>query len=113
MSTSKPTDFAYHLTKYLSNYLPGQINVSSNTIMSYRDAFSLLLKFCKEQKELLPERLTIQNFSRELVEEFLIWMERERENSISTRNQRLASIHAFLNTYKLRLLNTCYSASIL
>jgi len=36
----KETDFAWHLTGFLSKYLPGQRNVSTNTIASYRDAFN-------------------------------------------------------------------------
>lgn len=36
-------------------------------------------------------------FSKELIIEFLDWLENERNCSISTRNQRLAAIHAFLH----------------
>ena len=32
----KPTDFAKALSRYLSDYLPGQRNVSPNTIKSYQ-----------------------------------------------------------------------------
>ncbi len=32
------TDFARHVAGFLSRYLPGQRNVSTNTIASYRDA---------------------------------------------------------------------------
>ena len=39
----KPTDFAKALSHYLGIYLPGQRNVSTNTIKSYRDTFKLLL----------------------------------------------------------------------
>ena len=38
----KPTDFAYHLTTYLSKYLPGRLGISRNTIWSYRGS----LFFC-------------------------------------------------------------------
>ncbi len=40
----KPTDFAIYLTQFLSDYLPGQKNVSPHTIRSYRDTFKLLLR---------------------------------------------------------------------
>lgn len=91
----KPTDFAYHLTNYLSKYLPGLIGLSSNTIKSYRDTFSMLLRYCKDEKGLPPERLCLKDLSRGLVEDFLSWLETERSCSISTRNQRLSAIHAF------------------
>jgi len=91
----KPTDFAYHLTNYLSKYLPGQMGVSSNTIKSYRDAFSILLRYCRDEKGLPPERLLLKDLTKEVIEDFLNWLEVERSCSISTRNQRLSAIHAF------------------
>ncbi|EKE04042.1 MAG: hypothetical protein ACD_20C00111G0001 [uncultured bacterium] len=91
----KPTDFAMHLTKFLSEYLLSQKNVSRNTITSYRDTFKLLLMFCQKEKELPCEKLTMNLLTKELVTDFLDWLEHERECSISTRNQRLAAIHSF------------------
>lgn len=91
----KPTDFAYHLTRYLGEYLPGQRNVSTNTIKSYRDAFSLLLTYCRQERAMALERLTLQSLTAALIEEFLLWLERARGNGATTRNQRLAALHAF------------------
>lgn len=91
----KPTDFAYHLTNYLGKYLPGHIGVSPNTIKSYRDTFSILLRYYKDEKGLPPERLLLKDLTREHIEDFLSWLESERKCGISTRNQRLSAIHAF------------------
>lgn len=91
----KPTDFAYSLSSYLSKYLPGEVGSSSNTIKSYRDTFSILLKYCAREKGIPPEKLTLFQMDKALVEDFLLWIETERKCSISTRNQRLAAIHAF------------------
>ena len=44
----KSTDFAKNLTSFFGNYLPGVKNLSGNTILSYRDAFRLLLIFCRD-----------------------------------------------------------------
>lgn len=41
----KSLDFALLLSKYLTQYLPAQRDLSSNTICSYRDTFKLLLIF--------------------------------------------------------------------
>lgn len=90
-----PTDLATHLTAYLGSYLPGQRNVSTNTIRSYRDTFSLLLAYCSDVRGLALERLTLQKLASTLIEEFLAWLEQTRGNSVTTRNQRLAAIHAF------------------
>lgn len=91
----KPTDFAKHLTNFLSSYLPSQKNVSKNTIYSYRDAFKLFIRYCQEAKQIPPEKLTMGMLSRDLITGFLDWLESERKCSISTRNQRLTAIHSF------------------
>lgn len=90
----KPTDFSKYLTCFLSEYLPAQKNVSRNTIKSYRDTFKLLLLFCKEDG-LPAEKVTMQKLSPDRLERFLLWLETERKNSISTRNLRLTAIHSF------------------
>lgn len=91
----RTTDFAKYLTDYLSIYLPGQRNLSPNTISSYRDTFKLLLLFCREEKGISPEHLTLSNIDDDLILAFMFWIETERKCSIATRNQRLAAIHAF------------------
>lgn len=91
----KPTDFALHLTKYLSQYLPGQSGASKNTVQSYRDTFSLLLTYCQEEKHISPQKLTLTQLDRVLIEQFLMWLEEERNCCAGTRNNRLAAIHAF------------------
>jgi len=90
-----PTNFAKYLTSFLSAYLTTQKNVSKNTIYSYRDTFKLLLRYCQEVKGIAIERISIDLLTAELIKDFLNWLEHERKCSISTRNQRLASIHSF------------------
>ena len=91
----KPTDFATHLTEFLSVYLPRQKNASKNTIASYRDTFKLLLRFCLEQKDIPVEKLNMNMLSHVIIADFLEWLEEERKCCIATRNQRLAAIHSF------------------
>ena len=91
----KPTDFAYYLSHFLTTYMAGQRNLSINTIQSYRDTFSLMLKYFSGIKGIPPEKINIDMVAKESVEEFLLWLEDDRGCSVSTRNQRLAAIHAF------------------
>jgi site-specific recombinase XerD len=91
----KPTDFARHLTGFLSAYLPGQQGVSANTIKSYRDSFALFLTFCRDAKGLRIEKFTLSQFDGDLVTDFLDWLEVERGNTTRTRNQRLSALHVF------------------
>jgi len=90
------SDFAYYMTSYLSAYLPGQRNVSTNTIKSYRDTFRLMLIYLKDKENMPPERIQMKSITRDSVCKFLDWLEKERNCSITTRNQRLACIHAFI-----------------
>jgi integrase/recombinase XerD len=91
----KPTDFAKALSSYFSSYLPGQRNVSSHTIKSYRNTFRLFLTYCKQVRGLIIEKLCLQHIDEPLILGFLSWLEQDRKNSIATRNQRLACIHGF------------------
>jgi site-specific recombinase XerD len=97
----KPTDFAYHLTTYLSKYLPGKAGISRNTILSYRDTFSLLLRFCSEDKAMTIEKITLKALTKNLIDEFLVWLETQRGCAVSTRNQRLSAIHSFFRYLQL------------
>lgn len=90
-----PTDFAYYLTKYLSGYLAGHRNLSANTIASYRDTFKLLLRFCREEKGIPAEALSLKDFSKAFVLEFITWLKECRHCTESTRNQRLTVIRSF------------------
>lgn len=91
----KETDFARYLTQFLTVYLPGHLGSKKNTLLSYRDSFSLLLTYCRDVENLAPEKLIIRQIDRELILRFLKWLEEERHCKITTRNQRLAAIHSF------------------
>ena len=93
----KKTDFARYLTQFLSTYLPGQVGSKRNTQLAYRDSFSLFLRYCRDQENLSPEKLTIAKIDRELILRFLQWLEDERNCKAATRNQRLAAIHSFFS----------------
>lgn len=91
----KPTDFSVHVTTFLTHYLAAQRNVSPNTIKAYRDVFTLLLRFCRDVQGIVPERLRLEQIDVSLVEAFLDYLERERQSAPTTRNHRLAALHAF------------------
>lgn len=91
----KPTDFSIHVTNFLTSYLAAQRNLSPNTIKSYRDVFTLLLRFCRDIQGIAPEKLRLQLIDVSLVEAFLDYLETERKSSPSTRNHRLTTLHAF------------------
>src|SRR2546423_14422832 len=91
----KPTDFSLYLTQFLSDYLPGQKNVSPNTLRSYRDTFKLLLQYFQEREGIPPEKISMSCLIQERVISFLDWLETERRCAVTTRNLRLTAIHSF------------------
>lgn len=91
----KTTDFVQCLGTYLTMYLPGQVGLSENTIMAYRDTFKLVLLFAEGDRGLQPEKITLAAFNADFVTDFLTWLEKERGNTVATRNQRLSALRAF------------------
>ena len=92
----KANDFAWYLSRFLTKYLSGEKNLSTNTIAVYRDTFRLFLLFCEQKMKVTPNRITISLLTKELVIDYLDWLELERKCSITTRNQRLSSVHGFI-----------------
>jgi len=91
----KQTDFAKTLTRYLTDFLPGQRNFSPNTIKSYRDTLMQYLIFMQEEQRIRPERISFASLTVLSIKDFLHWLETSKNVSITTRNQRLAAIHSF------------------
>jgi len=91
----KPTDFAYYLSSFFTKYLPTECGLSPNTVSSYRDTFVLLLGYLRDEKGVRIERLQLKGFHKDLVRDFLNWIETGRHCSVATRNVRLTAIHSF------------------
>jgi len=85
----------YWVRSSLLEYLPHERGLSKNTQQSYRDAFRLLLPFVSSQSEIAVDRLTIEDISPQAIQAFLRHLESDRASRTVTRNQRLATIHAF------------------
>ena len=91
-------DFARYVSDYLGRYLPGQRNLSSNTIASYRDMFKLMVSYFEERGK-APEKMSMDDLARDEVEGFMAWLT-ERGCSDSTVNQRLCAVKSFVNYAK-------------
>lgn len=90
---------AYIVSRFFRVYLPGERGFSEATIASYRDVFKQLLSFCRSYLNKPPEKLLVSDISKNVVFEFLSFIESEGK-SISTRNQRLAAIKCFFSYIK-------------
>ncbi|CAP41371.1 site-specific integrase [Bordetella petrii] len=91
----QPTDFAYALSKFLGEHLAAHRGMSANTVASYRDTFSILLRFMEHQAGVKIERICIADLHHKQIQAFLLWLEQDRGNSVNTRNQRLSAITSF------------------
>ena len=94
-------DFAKHLSAYFLKHMPTRTGYSSNTIESYRDAFIIFLRYCNDELRIKPERLDFTIIDRNMIEDFLSWLEYKKKYSASTRNLRLAALHAFFRYIQL------------
>ena len=89
------TDFAVFLRRFLTAHLAGLRGYSPNTIVSYRDAFKLLICYFRDERSIPPEKLTLELIDAAAITGFLDWLRTSRHNSASTSNQRLAAIDSF------------------
>ena len=87
--------FSKLVQEFLTSYIIGECNYSVNTKASYSTTFYLLLKFMSEEKNIRPNKIEIESITKEVLIQFLDWLEADRSVSIQTRNQRLACIKSF------------------
>lgn len=98
----KATDFANALTDFLGHYLTVECGYSPNTVTTYSYTFSLFVEYMKTVELVKPERLTLDEITKERVIGFLSWIEKERKCSPSTRNARLGALHSFFSYLQYR-----------
>jgi len=91
----KVTDFASAINRYFNDYLINDRGSSPRTIETYRYSFIQLLEYLEERKGIRPERIRINDISRDNILSFLLWLEESRKVSTATRNQRLAAFRCF------------------
>ena len=82
------------LRRFLLEHLVAERNLARNTQQSYRDTLCLLLPFVAQHSGKVVDRLTVNDVSADVIRAFLADIESTRGCAISTRNQRLATIHA-------------------
>jgi len=96
------TALAPTLEAFFTQRLLAQRHASPHTVSAYRDTFRLLLVFAERQTRKPPSALLLEDLDAPLVGAFLEHLERERHNSVRTRNARLAAIHSLFCFAALR-----------
>jgi integrase/recombinase XerD len=86
MSALAPT-----LEAFFTERLFSQRRASPHTIAAYRDAFCLLLSFAQRETGKAPTKLELEDLDAPLIGAFLDSLERDRCNSVRTRNARMVT----------------------
>src|SRR5690606_6051000 len=90
------TDLGKDLSNFLGHYLPHERGLSPNTIKSYSFTFTLLIRHLHKVKRIPIHRLSFEHLTRQVITDFLDWLQTERKCTNATRNQRLAAITSFV-----------------
>ncbi len=94
--SKQPPSFAALVQAYFAEYLTQQRALSPQTIATYRDAFMLFLAFAESRLGKSPTAMNLADVTPELLMAFLDHLERQRHNSVRSRNARLAALRSFL-----------------
>jgi site-specific recombinase XerD len=105
MSLLAPT-----LEAFFTSRLICERQASERTVAAYRDTFCLLLRFAATKASCEPSRLDFSDLDAPLIGAFLDHLEKQRHNSVRTRNARLAAIHSMFRF--AALLHPEHAASI-
>jgi site-specific recombinase XerD len=84
-----------HVQTFFGEYLLAQRNVSPHTILAYRDTLKLFFAFAAKRQKKSITLLCMDDLHIDAVLAFLEHLERERQNTIATRNARLAAVRVF------------------
>ena len=94
---------APHLTAFLQEHLPKERRFSRHTVQSYTECFRLLVLYTARQTKTRPCALTVEDLTVTRVLAFLESLEKDRNNSVATRNIRLAAIRSFFRYLEYRV----------
>ena len=90
------------IRRFLLEHLVAERNLSRNTQASYRDTLTLLLPFASKQGGYAIDRMAVEELTPEVIRNFLDHLQRDRQCSEVTRNQRLATIHSLARFIGMR-----------
>ena len=96
----KAKNEALMLAKYIHNwiciYTPSIRSNSQHTIRSYIVTLSLFVSFLETEKKIVSSSLNYECFSKAYIEEWILWLQQNRNCCRETCNLRIAALRAFL-----------------
>jgi integrase/recombinase XerD len=97
------TPLAPLITHFLREHLPIEKGCSPHTCDSYAHAYRLFFEFAGDRLGLRPSQLALEQLDAAMIVEFLLHLEVERKNAVTTRNARLSAIKAFMRYVEYRV----------
>ncbi len=91
-----PTNFARCVTRFLTSHLPGERNLSSQTIRSYSLALKMYIGYLDSSAGIKPERIEFKDITADSIKGFLASMGDSECISPNTHNQRLSALKSFV-----------------
>ena len=85
------------INRYLKIYLPIQRQCSTHTVISYTTSLNFFIEFIARKEGIESDEVTLESFTKENVEDFLIYLNTERASNPATMNARVAAIRSFLH----------------
>jgi integrase/recombinase XerD len=83
------------LQAFFTERLVAQRRASPHTVAAYRDTFCLLFGFLQAETAKAPSALQLEDIDADVLGRFLQHLERDRHNSVRTRNARLSALRSF------------------
>ncbi|WP_234895350.1 site-specific integrase [Sinorhizobium meliloti] len=96
MSDHNAPSLSTLVQRFFLEHLGQHRAVSRETVAAYRDTLRLLLGFAAQRLHRTPSAITLLELDAPLLLAFLDHLEKERGNSVRSRNARLAAIRTFL-----------------
>jgi len=84
-----------YVQSFFQQYLVVDRGLSQNTVMAYRDSLKLFFAFESSRQKKAATKLVLEDVNADAILLFLNQLELKRNNSIVTRNLRLASLKTF------------------
>jgi len=98
------------IRRFLMEHMIRERNLARNTQYSYRDTLRMVLPVIARRVRKAVDRLSVTDLSADRLREFLNDLEKKQDCGISTRNQRLAAVHAlarFIGLHAPELVEWC------
>jgi site-specific recombinase XerD len=89
-------DFWRLARSFLHDYLPLTRNLSKRTAETYKQSLNCFLAFLKEALGVERNLVCFEHMKRDVLKEYVAWMQEARSYSVKTINLRLTSVKSFL-----------------